>query len=562
MIGSIRTVGLVLTALLVVSSSALVGAVPDQNDGNETDDWPAPRADPGQTGATNDTGPQPYGNVSVTAAGQIGAQRTAVVPVVAGDTVFLAYGGEDAPDGFVEANDAATGETRWRQANVGEPVGPPSVHDGSVYVATAGPESREFPDSVNTSGLYSLDAETGEIEWRQNATITEPVVAEDTIFTSLRDDDSVDEPYRNVTALDPDTGERVWTADVHGKPAGYANDTLYVTENESNTVYALDPATGELRWRTDVADDALFDNGFAVTDSVFLYTNADRDDPIGEPKPKKTVYAHSARDGERVWERNLSASLPESRAIRLSGPAVSDGTVYLTSDDTRELRQGPNGQDVGAVHALDAATGETVWRFETAEDLTSAPVVGNGSVYVGGTATYALDAQTGTEQWNLSYGASSEGIADAPLRFAVANERLFVTDRSQGLPPTWRLYAIEPSETAPGPSSQVGDDEPTVENKRPIPEIRASPKPEDGHYPPNTTVTLDASGSVDLDGSITEFRWYLDDELIGTGQTVNVTSVHSRCAQQTVRLEVTDDGAAGGVSQLTDETSFLIQTGP
>jgi serine/threonine-protein kinase len=60
---------------------------------------------------------------------------------------------------------------------------------------------------------------------------------------------------------------------------------------------------------------------------------------------------------------------------------VANGLVYIGSDDA-------------SVYALDAATGDKRWTFETDGVLRSAPAVENGLVYVGSwdNSVYAVNA--------------------------------------------------------------------------------------------------------------------------------------------------------------------------
>ena len=146
----------VLLAALMVASVATLGSAaigqsttpPDAtnsaqtaqtNASNDTDGWPAPRADPGRTGATSDNGPLPYANTSWTASNtsaQIGWEG-APDPTVTDDTVVMVYTGDRFdPSGIVEAYNASSGEVRWTQTEVGEPVGSATVADGGVFVAT------------------------------------------------------------------------------------------------------------------------------------------------------------------------------------------------------------------------------------------------------------------------------------------------------------------------------------------------------------------------------------------------------------------------------------------
>jgi outer membrane protein assembly factor BamB len=53
-----------------------------------------------------------------------------------------------------------------------------------------------------------------------------------------------------------------------------------------------------------------------------------------------------------------------------SSPAVAGGTVYVGSFDDH-------------LYAIDAETGQEQWRFETDEWVRSSPAVAGGTVYVG-----------------------------------------------------------------------------------------------------------------------------------------------------------------------------------
>jgi outer membrane protein assembly factor BamB len=76
-----------------------------------------------------------------------------------------------------------------------------------------------------------------------------------------------------------------------------------------------------------------------------------------------------------------------------SSPAVSDGTVYVGSQD-------------GKVYALDAATGHVRWTYTTGDQVSSSPAVVGGTVYVGSQdgKVYALDAATGVALWAYPTG--------------------------------------------------------------------------------------------------------------------------------------------------------------
>lgn len=292
-------------------------------------------------------------------------------------------------------------------------------------MATISRISGEQQEFENNSGLYALNATTGEIEWRVNNTFSTPVVADGRVFTSHQSESGYGGSYGNVAALDPDTGERLWTSDVQGKVVAYADGRLIVGDEQSETLYALDPDDGSVLWQTSVDGDAFLEGKIAATGDAVYLTNADPtqqdeegiDDPE-EEEEEKTVTAYAAADGTQIWETTVSSGVGTTSLHFLSAPAVTNGTVYLATYDG-----GPN---VGAVHAFDAQTGAQEWTFTTKASITNAPVVANGTVYVGGQyawkieweaernesapgsrstigyiAAFALDATNGNEIWNL-----------------------------------------------------------------------------------------------------------------------------------------------------------------
>jgi outer membrane protein assembly factor BamB len=76
----------------------------------------------------------------------------------------------------------------------------------------------------------------------------------------------------------------------------------------------------------------------------------------------------------------------------LTPPAIADGHVYYGWQDT--------------LYAADAETSNSLWTFQTGNDIESAPAVMGDSVYFGSNDgyLYALDAQTGQQQWKVRGG--------------------------------------------------------------------------------------------------------------------------------------------------------------
>jgi outer membrane protein assembly factor BamB len=93
------------------------------------------------------------------------------------------------------------------------------------------------------------------------------------------------------------------------------------------------------------------------------------------------VYALDLATGEKLWEYQTGASVLET-------PVISGGVLYVGSFD-------------GDCYAIEAATDTLKWRFDTGGGAVSSPVVARGSVFFNGgnDKIYALDAQTGSQVW-------------------------------------------------------------------------------------------------------------------------------------------------------------------
>jgi len=111
--------------------------------------------------------------------------------------------------------------------------------------------------------------------------------------------------------------------------------------------------------------------------------------------------------------------MPDGGLIH-STPAVADGCVFV-------------GTDLGTVYAVNADTGQVVWKNKLTTDggstpftgagIVGSPAVANGRVFVGVTATtasieVALDEVTGTVVWSTSIDSDGGGGADSsPVPF-------------------------------------------------------------------------------------------------------------------------------------------------
>ena len=154
---------------------------------------------------------------------------------------------------------------------------------------------------------------------------------------------------------------------------------------------------------------------------------------------------------ENAWVFNFTddendADEYQGNAYATKNPAVVDGTVYFTSGN-------------GKVYAVDATTGQKEWEVDTEGYFWSSPTVVDGTLYVGadsrydsqtdaseGGYLYALDADTGAEQWryDIDAGSTFDGtygdygaygsfpVADGVVYFGDENGTVHAVDTQSG----------------------------------------------------------------------------------------------------------------------------------
>jgi outer membrane protein assembly factor BamB len=137
-------------------------------------------------------------------------------------------------------------------------------------------------------------------------------------------------------------------------------------------------------------------------------------------------YAVDAETGDVVWRKNFGR-------FTAASPAVADGVVYQPLMN----RPGSNRDTAaGALVALDAESGDVIWRFHT-RVVESSPLVVDGTVYVGSfdDRLYALNAETGKVRWSLKTGDDVKGgaaYARGTVYFASYDGKVYAADARTG----------------------------------------------------------------------------------------------------------------------------------
>lgn len=198
-------------------------------------------------------------------------------------------------------------------------------------------------------------------------------------------------PARDIT-------ER-WSFDTQGgieSSPTIAENTLYITSLDRH-VYALDATTGEEIWRfsTGVNDDGEKDTFLSepvmrsspvVHDSIVFVgggNNIQREQDNQREVIERHIYLYAldAETGDLLWKFQPDGALEGS-------PTVVDGVVYF-------------GCSAGNLYALGTEEGVEQWRFTEGNKFTSTPAVAEGMLYAGGwdNTLYGIDISDGEEKW-------------------------------------------------------------------------------------------------------------------------------------------------------------------
>ena len=275
---------------------------------------------------------------------------------------------------------------------------PPVVREGTVY----------FSASFNDSNLYAVDLATGKLKWKlvQNKfEFTSPTLDSDLLYFGAG---------KYLHAINPVTQSERWKFEASDEiPALLSplvvNETVYFGSRDGN-IYAVNAANGREKWTFKVGHAVswkpLVFSGDMLYAAEFSGTiHALRVSPTQErwTFKSKTGVWRMAIDGDRLCfvdgrgyvhllDSGTGNEISEFKTGNRAGtePAFSDGKLFF------------GGWDSGSLFAVNAATGEKIWKFEQVLGCRP-PVLANGTVYLAcaDEHLYALDGATGKKLWSL-----------------------------------------------------------------------------------------------------------------------------------------------------------------
>ena len=325
----------------------------------------------------------------------------------------------------------------------GDISAPPAIYDGTAYIVLG--------RRTETGSITALDLETWMPAWTytlNGVSDFRPSVAGDFLYAVSRDGRTI--------ALDRHTGQEIWTHSskdiVLGSPV-VRDGVLYVA---SDGIQTLDAVTGELLWTHETEggrtiSPLTFSDGILAVLSEGSHLNL-VDAAKGKRRRTARLWFGGADapvilgdtvvlsgDRGRIQAIDLYArDVPMEKALRFwwtklwlykSAPRPPDPVGYLwhhrgigglmakvvAARDDRLYFVARNADHSANVTALDANTGDALWKFTS-----QAPVAG-GTVLVDGTLVFGthtgevlgLSTSTGEVEWRLSMGIPISSIAVA-----------------------------------------------------------------------------------------------------------------------------------------------------
>lgn len=347
---------------------------------------------------------------------------------------FLVASGVAAAGTFAQGATAQSGGN-WLSlgndpANTGRTAASGPTGDiGSVWAAETGGSVFGGPAVVGDlviSGsddgvVYGLDADSGGDRWSFEESSgeidTTPAVSGETAV--------IGDTNGLVYGLNITDGSERWRFETEGEVNAPAilDGTVYVSSRDG-AIHAIDAAEG-----LSVDPDAWPVSIAGVVESAPAVATADQsgrsEATVFVGNEAGQVYAVSAETGETDW------TTPVENAARIpTPPAVADGIVYVGS-------QGRGGAQSGYVHALDGASGNQLWEFDTSGVVVGSPAIADGTVFVGSRSgsVFAIDAASGAEQWSFDTGqpiTSAPAVADGTVYIGSWSGEVLGLDAANG----------------------------------------------------------------------------------------------------------------------------------
>jgi outer membrane protein assembly factor BamB len=286
-------------------------------------------------------------------------------------------------------------------AAVGAVVSYPLIVGGRIFVTF---------QSNRGAAIEAIDLQTGNRLWgplpsSNSGLVTWANAAYDSGRVYLVNGDGL------LTALDPSTGATIWTKQMPGQYAFSAPPTatggmVFIGgAGEGGTIYGVDGESGQVVWTGPV--NGGIDSSPAVTSDAVYASDTCLDAYAFNPLDGALLWHHKGTcNGAGIatlvaYQEQVSVGYSDADTLVLDAKTGSQLEMFKASSTPAFAGQREFVQFRGQLQALDVTTRATQWTFDGDGMLASAPLVVNGTVFVGSStgAIFGVDSATGAQIW-------------------------------------------------------------------------------------------------------------------------------------------------------------------
>lgn len=198
-------------------------------------------------------------------------------------------------------------------------------------------------------------------------------------------------------ALSAANGNVIWKFRTLGKILSSAalskdEEIVYFGSNDGS-VHALAAADGFLVWKVNTEGAVVASPSVAVDGTVYIGSH------------DKFLYALDGKSGFLLWKKNLQCAMWGAVTVDNERGLLFTGCVSDKSNTS-------DSEDASHIFALNATSGEIVWKFDSAGSVYGSPALlpGGRTVFFASLDhnIYALDRETGKLYWSCDTGSEVE----------------------------------------------------------------------------------------------------------------------------------------------------------
>lgn len=297
-------------------------------------------------------------------------------------------------------------------------VGCASEEDTIIMAPVPVVESQFTPDVV-----WSTSVGDGVGQYFSKLT---PAYAYNKVFVASRDGE--------VMALDPESGNKIWTADLEtdvparlsgGIKASYGK--LFIG-TENGEMISLDAETGEEKWRVEVDGEVL---SVPETDANLVLVHTTRG----------ALVALEEETGNEMW--TVSTEVPNLTLRGTSSPvAVSGGVFWGTANGRLAAAIVERGQ---MIWQQPVGTPKGATEIDRLVDSDAKPLIVGGMLYTIGIngQLVAIDLRSGSPAWKRTYSSAQDMTTDGRNIYLITDKDYVVAVDARSGTELWQNRELE-----------------------------------------------------------------------------------------------------------------------